>query len=155
MMQLSSQRDRLGVFVNGMSMKHFPMMLPHRVQANLLVTFYQSTIANHAEEDIREILGKKGPKWRLNMVSERPEMIARRENRAFYNEIQATAKELDIPFSHTTSATPSAAGLVPRGTAVVCGLGPVVDSLHTPLEAVQRVSLFQRTILLTEVLRKA
>lgn len=155
MMQLSSQRDRLGVFITGMTMKHFPRMLPHRVQANLLVTYYKSSIANQAEDDIRDILGKKGPKWRLNLVSERPEMLARRENRAFYNEIHATAEKLDIPITHATSATPSAAGLVPRGTGVVCGLGPNVDSLHTPLEAVQRVSLFQRTILLAEILRKA
>jgi hypothetical protein len=155
MMQLSSQSDRLGVFVTGISIKHFPMMLPHRVQASLLVTFYKSGIANQAEHNIRDILGKRGPKWRLNMVSERPEMMARRENRAYFNEIQAIAEELEIPISHTTSATPSVAGLVPKGVAVVCGLGPIVDALHTPLEAVQRVSLFQRTILLTEILRMA
>ena len=53
MMQLSSQKDRLGVFVTGLSMKHFPMMLPHRVQANILVSYYKSSSANKAEEDIR------------------------------------------------------------------------------------------------------
>ena len=155
MMQLSSQKDRLGVFVTGISMKHFPMMLPHRVQANILVSYYKSVSANKAEEDIHGILGKKGPKWRLNMVSDRPEMLARRENRAYFNTIHEIAKELEIPITHANSATPSVAGFVPKGIAVVCGLGPIVDSLHTPLEAVQRVSLFQRTILLAEILRKA
>jgi hypothetical protein len=155
MMQLSSQKDRLGVFVAGINVKNFPMMLPHRVQVNLLLSYYKSATANKAEDDIRSILGKKGPKWRLNMVSDRPEMVARRENRAFYNRIHEIAEKLEIPITHATSATPSAAGLVPRGVAVVCGLSPIVDAQHTPLEAVQRVSLFQRTILLAEILRMA
>ena len=154
MMQLSSQKDRLGVFVTGINIKHFPMMLPHRVQATLLVSYFRADIADKAEVDIRNILGGKGPKWRLNLLSDRPEMPVRRENRGFYTEIQEIANELEIPTSHATSAVPSVAGLVPKGVGVVCGLGPMVDSPHTPHEAVQRVSLFQRTILLSEILRK-
>jgi len=155
MMQLSSQKDRMGVFVTGISMKHFPMMLPHRVQVDLMISYYNSEVANKAEDDIRNILGKRGPKWRLNLISDRPEMTSRRENRVLYDEIVEIAHELDIPISHSTSAIPSVAGLVPRGVGVICGLGPSVDSPHTPHEAVQRVSLFQRTILLSEILRRA
>jgi len=154
MMKLSSQKDRLGVFVTNVKVKHFPMMLPHRVQMDLLVSYYNSTIVNKAEEEIRNILGKKGPKWRLNLVSDRPEMQARRENRTFFNEILEIAEELEIPIAHSTSAIPSVAGLVPRGVKVVYGMGPLVDAPHTPHESIQRVSLFQRTILLTEILRR-
>jgi D-alanine-D-alanine ligase len=154
MMQLSSQKERLGVFITGISVKRFPMMLPHQVQTNLLISYYKSEVADKAEHDIRNILGRKGPKWRLNLISDRPEMTLRKENRAFFNEVLEIADELEIPIAHTTSAIPSVAGLVPRGVGVICGLGPMVDSLHTPHEAVQRVSLFQRTILLTEVLRR-
>jgi len=154
MMKLSSQKDRLGVFVTNVKVKHFPKMLPHRVQMDLLVSYYKSAIANKAEEEIRNILGKKGPKWRLNLISDRPEMQARRENRTFFNEILEIAEELEIPISHSTSAIPSVAGLVPRGVKVVYGMGPLVDAPHTPHESIQRVSLFQRTILLTEILRR-
>jgi hypothetical protein len=154
MMQLSSQKDRLGVFVTGITMKHFPMMLPHRVQATLLVSYFKADTADKAEVDIRKILGGKGPKWRLNLISDRPEMQPRRENRDLYAEILESANELEIPLTHSTSAIPSVAGFVPKGIGVICGLGPIVDSPHTPHEAVQRVSLFQRTILLTEVLRR-
>lgn len=153
-MQLSSKKDRLGIFITEMAIKRFPMMLPHRVQAQMLISYYQAEMANKAEDDIRKLLGRKGPKWRLNLLSDRPEMIARKENREFLNEIMDVAKEFEIPISHSTSAIPSVAGLVPRGAGVICGLGPLVDSPHTPLEAVQRVSLFQRTILLTEILRR-
>jgi D-alanine-D-alanine ligase len=153
-MQLSSQKDRLGVFVSGINVKHFPMMLPHRVEASLLISYFSADVADKAEAEIRNILEGKGPKWRLSLISDRPEMPLRRENRDFYAEIQEIADELEIPISHSTSAIPSVAGLVPIGIGVVNGLGPTVDSPHTPHEAVQRVSLFQRTILLTEVLRR-
>jgi D-alanine-D-alanine ligase len=153
-MQLSSQKDRLGVFLTEMRIKRFPMMLPHRVQAQLWISYYKTELANKTEEDIRGILGKKGPKWRLSLLSDRPEMMARKENRDFLNEIMEIANEFEISLSHSTSAIPSVAGLVPRGVGVICGLGPLVDSPHTPHESVQRVSLFQRTILLTEILRK-
>ena len=119
-----------------------------------MISYYKSEVANKAEDDIRTILGKKGPKWRLNLISDRAEMPMRRENRAYFNEILEIADELEIPISHSTSAIPSVAGLVPKGVGVICGLGPMVDAPHTPHEAVQRVSLFQRTILLSEILRR-
>jgi len=154
MMQLSSQKDRIGVFVNGISMKSFPMMLPHRVQANLLISYYKSATADKVVEDIRNILGRKGPKWRLNLISDRPSMPLRKENRVLFSEILDIANEYEIPISHTTAAIPSVAGLVPEGVGVICGLGPQVDSPHTPQESIHRVSLFQRTILLSEILRR-
>jgi D-alanine-D-alanine ligase len=49
---------------------------------------------------------------------------------------------------------PSVAGLVPAGTAVVCGLGPVARDLYQPHEAVSRLSMLQRTLLLAEFLAK-
>ena len=44
------------------------------------------------------------------------------------------------------------AGLVPERTACLCGLGPVARDLGTPHEAVQRISLVQRTLLLARYL---
>ena len=119
-MQLSSPKERLGIFMTGISMKHFPMMLPHSVLATLLVSYYKSGIANKAEENIQNLLGKKGPNWRLKLVSDRPEMQSRQENRSFFDEILEIANELEIPLSHSTSATPFVAGLVPRGVGVIC-----------------------------------
>ncbi len=44
------------------------------------------------------------------------------------------------------------AGLVPEPASVVCGVGPVTRDRGTPDEAVQRISLVQRTLLLAEYL---
>jgi D-alanine-D-alanine ligase len=41
---------------------------------------------------------------------------------------------------------------VPVKTPCLCGLGPVARELSTPNEAVQRISLVQRTLLLAEFL---
>ncbi|MFC1850854.1 ATP-grasp domain-containing protein [candidate division CSSED10-310 bacterium] len=154
MMQLSSRKDRIGVFVTDIRAKHFPTMLPHHVQITLLVSYPKPAIAEQVEEKIRDILGKTNPKWQLNLISDRPAMPVRNANRAFFEDVKKVAIELDIPLSHETSAMPSVAGLVPEGVAVICGLSPAVDRPNTPHEAVQRISLFQRTILLTEVLQR-
>jgi D-alanine-D-alanine ligase len=44
------------------------------------------------------------------------------------------------------------AGLVPTEVPVICGLGPVVEDLYTPQERILRISLIQRTLLLTQYL---
>jgi D-alanine-D-alanine ligase len=44
------------------------------------------------------------------------------------------------------------AGLVPSSRAVICGLGPVARDVDTPQEAVLRLSLMQRTLLLAQYL---
>ena len=155
MMQLSSQKERVDVFMTDISAKCFPTRLPHRVQVTLLVSYSRPAVAAQAEEAIRGILGKKGPRWKLSVVSDRPAMADREDNRAFAEEVIAIARELEIPLSHETAATPSVAGLVPEGVAVITGLGPAVERTHTPHEAVQRISLFQRTVLLAEVLRRS
>ena len=58
----------------------------------------------------------------------------------------------DIPLDKESSVWPSAGGLVPARCAAVCGLGPAVRGLYTPQEAVLRISLMQRTLLLAQFL---
>jgi D-alanine-D-alanine ligase len=51
-----------------------------------------------------------------------------------------------------SSVLPSVAGLVPEKVPVICGFGPVAKNRYTPQEAVSRISLIQRTLLLSEFL---
>ena len=62
------------------------------------------------------------------------------------------ADRWEIPLADEASVWPSVAGLVPSKVPVLCGLGPVGEELHTPHEAVERISLVQRTLLLTQYL---
>ena len=64
------------------------------------------------------------------------------------------AERWGIPFFHESSIWPSVAGLASNSSAVVCGAGPVVRNLYTSQEAVQRVSLVQRALLLAQFLAK-
>jgi D-alanine-D-alanine ligase len=153
MSQLSSRKEYLDVFVTDISVRRFPRKLPHRVDATLMLSYVRPMSADEAEMKIRDILGKKGPKWQLSLVSDLPAMADRKDNRLFFGKVQKVARELDITLEHVTSATPSVAGFVPEGVPVICGLGPEVDRPYTPQEAVQRSSFFQRTVLLAELLR--
>jgi D-alanine-D-alanine ligase len=155
MVGLSSRKDRLEIFPAEVESKRFPRLLPHRVMATILVTYPDSEAADGLEERIRALLGKGGPKWQLNIVSDRPPMPERKRNKKLLKEVEAAAEEWEVPLGNETSVSPSVAGLVPDGTAVLCGLGPVVREPYTPHEAIQRISLFQRTLLLTGVLHGA
>ena len=66
--------------------------------------------------------------------------------------LEAVAREWEIPLRRESSTWPSVAGLVGSKTACVCGIGPVCRDWGTPTEAVQRISLVQRTLLVAEYL---
>ena len=101
---------------------------------------------------MHEILGKGNVRWELEMISDRPAMKARPKNRKLAKTLSQVAEQWEIPLKQESSLWPSIAGLVPTSSAVVCGLGPVAYQLYTPQEAVQRISILQRTLLLAEFL---
>ena len=69
-------------------------------------------------------------------------------------QLRGIAAEWDIPIDRESSLLPSVAGLAPEGTAVVCGIGPSAVNPFTAQEAVQRMSLVQRTLLLAAYLER-
>ena len=81
-------------------------------------------------------------------------MKERRTNLKLAKLLMATAEKWEIPLEQESSLLPSAGGLVPYKIPVVCGVGPVARDLYTPQEAVNRISLVQRTLLMAEFLAK-
>ena len=67
-------------------------------------------------------------------------------------QLQSLAAEWDIPLKRESSVWPSAGGLIPGPKGVVCGMGPVARDIYTADEAVDRISLMQRTLLLAQFL---
>jgi hypothetical protein len=116
------------------------------------MTYVDPAEADQVEAAMREILGKGGPKWHLTTLSDRPPMKDRVSNQRLARMLESVASKWEIPLHRETSAWPSVAGLVPARTASVCGVGPVCRDRGTPNEAVQRISLVQRTLLVAEYL---
>ena len=127
-------------------------MLPHRVDATLLVTYADAEKADAAEREVRSILGKGGLRWTLEVLSDRPPMRERKPSQALFKDVSRIAQDWEIPLKAESSVWPSVAGLAPEGVGALCGVGPIVRDLYTPQEAVQRISLLQRTLLLTQFL---
>jgi len=150
--KLSSRKDRVAIAASNIHTDAFPMLLPHRVEANLLLSYSETNLANSLERQMRDILGKGSVKWELEMISDRPPMKSRPKNRKLANTLSQVADQWEIPLKQESSLWPSIAGLVPASKTVVCGLGPVAHQLYTPQESVQRISVLQRTLLLAEFL---
>ena len=150
--QLSSPKRRLSIGVLDMRTERHAMFMPHRVEVSLMMSYLAPAHADETEAAMRRALGRGGPKWSLNRASDRPPMQHRPGNQRLVDALEAAAAKRDIGVERESSAWPSVAGLVPEGTAVVCGVSPAMMDGGTPDEAVQRISLVQRTLLLTEYL---
>ncbi|MFC1781717.1 D-alanine--D-alanine ligase, partial [Planctomycetota bacterium] len=154
MMELSSRNDRLTVAVSDIKSISYPMLLPHRIILTISVSYGDERMADTAERQIKEILGNGMVKYNLQMASDRPPMKLRNCNRHLAKKLTVIAEQWDIPIAQESSLWPTIGGLVPKGTGAVCGLGPVAKNLYTPQEAVQRISILQRALLLAEFLLK-
>ena len=79
-------------------------------------------------------------------------MKERRNSLQLSKPLASVAEKWEIPLSQESSVVPSVGGLVPETIPVICGIGPVAKDLYTPQEAVNRISLIQRTLLTAEFL---
>jgi D-alanine-D-alanine ligase len=150
--QLSSRRERTAVSASGIQAEAFPNLLPHRATATILATFPTRKAGDELHEKILEVLGKTSLSWSLEQVSDRPPMKTKKKGNYLLDGLSSIAAEWDMPFTTGSSVWPSVAGLVKAGIPVVCGMGPVVKDLSTTREAVERISLIQRTLLLSQFL---
>ena len=103
---------------------------------------------------MRILLKQNSFKWTLERVSDRPPMKERRNNLQLSKPLAGVAQKWEIAISEESSVIPSVGGLVPDDIPVICGIGPVARDLYTPQEAVNRISLIQRTLLTAEFLEQ-
>ncbi|MBW9263076.1 MAG: ATP-grasp domain-containing protein [Candidatus Thiodiazotropha sp. (ex. Lucinisca nassula)] len=148
--QLNDRKARLAVSTVNMHTHAYPRLLPHRVDATLQASFPNIRAADQLEERIRNILAEHQAE--LALLSDRLAMPSRRINNDLLKSLRETAKRWEIPLNTETSLWPSVAGLVPPKVPVICGMGPEARALYTGQEAVSRISIVQRTLLLAEYL---
>ncbi|MDH3347985.1 MAG: ATP-grasp domain-containing protein [Desulfobulbaceae bacterium] len=149
---LTVKKDRVAVAATEIQTDSFPMLLPHRVQVTLMTSYPTQKAGNELDEKIKQTLGKANIKWNLEMFSNRPPMRTKKRKNALVDGLKEVATTWDIPFGVESSMWPSVAGLASQGKSVICGMGPVVRDLYTAREAVERISIIQRTLLLSEYL---
>jgi D-alanine-D-alanine ligase len=152
--QIGSRQSRVAVQIGELRTKAFPLRVPHAISANILISHTSTKVADETEKKLREILSTRGARWRLEVLSDRRALEKRENSLQLAERLLATAKEWEIPLHRESSTWPSVAGLAPQDAAVLCGLGPVGQSLRTPDEAVQRLAVVQRTLLLAEFLHR-
>ena len=150
--ELSSNEKRLSVAAVDAHTSSFPMLLPHRLTATILMTYAKSSSADEAEARMRDILGKDEFAWEMDLVSDRPPLTRRRASVQLAKELAAIAERWEIPLAQQSSALPSVGGLVSASVPVICGVAPIARDLYTPKESISRISLLQRTLLLAQFL---
>ena len=154
MIELTSAKTRLAVEVLDIDSERNPMMTPHRVTAEIVVAYFAANDAEKVERRMREILGRRGRRWKLTQLSDRPPMKERAAGLRLARAFEEVAGKLELAAGRHASVWPSVAGLVPARVAAICGLGPACRDRGTSREAVQRVSLVQRALLLATFLSR-
>jgi len=148
----TSKESRLAVATADLKTESYPESLPHRATATVLVSFLEIKKADAVEKQMREIIKTRDFQSSLELLSDRPPMKRTAKTNQLYRELTAVAEQWEIPLERESSLSPSVAGLAPSSKPVVCGLGPVARDVDTPQEAVLRLSLMQRTLLLAQYL---
>ncbi len=149
---LNNKKARTGVSAVDFKTEAFPERLPHRVQVLIQASYPTVAKGKELHSALKKIFKGEGLKWNLISISERPPMLERKVNQKLIGNMQNIADHWDIPLFTESSLWPSTAGLVPGPVPTVCGLGPVAKDLYTSREAVSRISLVQRTLLMAQFL---
>jgi D-alanine-D-alanine ligase len=149
---LSSKKDRISLTATEIKTSALPALLPHQVTATLALSYQDSQLADIIEKRMMEMCKSHALTWRLKRISDRPAMNDSNAGLRIFKSLSDVARRWDIPLGQEASVLPSVAGLVPLEVPVICGIGPVARDLYTPREAVNRISLIQRTLLIAEFL---
>ena len=148
---LSSRSDRTAVSVSDIQSKAYPQLLPHQLRVVIQASYPKRDVGERLSDQIEQVFKGSGVTWHCAMISDRPPMLDASDS-IMLEQVREIAAEWDIPAEIESSLLPSVAGLVPADTPALCGVGPVAADLFTSQEAVSRMSLVQRTLLLSQYL---
>jgi D-alanine-D-alanine ligase len=149
---LTSKQKRIAVSTSEFKTESYSQMLPHRVVANILVSYLNLKDADAAEMLMRNTIKTKDFKCVFELVSERPPLKRSKKGDVLYRQLKDVADQWQIMLDREFSLSPSVGGLVPAKIPAICGIGPVARDVATPQEGVLRISLMQRTLLLAQYL---
>jgi D-alanine-D-alanine ligase len=147
---LSQKYKKLSIMVQDLRSEHYSILMPHRVEAVIGISYLKKQKADEAEAALRKILtpAQKNISVRLELVEDRPPMTRSGENNPMLESLIKISEHWKLPFGVGSSLFPSAAGVVPENVPVLCGFGPPGKDMFTPHEAIHRGELLQRTLLM-------
>jgi D-alanine-D-alanine ligase len=127
-------------------------MLPHRAISNVYVSYLNAKDADSVDESMRKAIKTRDFKCTLERISDRPPLKKSKKGEALYRNIKEIADQWEIPLDKEFSLSPSVGGLAPSKVPVICGVAPIARDVDTPQEAVLRISVLQRALLLAQYL---
>ncbi len=151
---LSLPEERLTVAVQEIYSERYSVLLPHRVRATVFVTFLDAALADEAETRLHQLFAPESGEHPetsvyIEKLEERPPLIPSESVNTLISRFRKISEDWKLPFGVESSLLPSAAGEVPEGVPVLCGLGPASRDMFTPHECIHRGELLQRALLLT------
>ena len=149
---LTSKKQYIAVSATDVKTDAFPLLLPHRVTAKLVLSYLDTDVADQVQLKIKKIFSGRLYSYKLDKISDSPPMKENKANIKLSQQLHKVAEKWDIPLKQSSSVLPSAGGLVSPGVPVICGIAPSAANLYTPHEAINRTSLIQRILLLAQFL---
>lgn len=148
---LSSAEEKLSVVLLEVQSDRYSVLLPHRLQATIYVTYLDEVLADRIEQRIRKIFIAKEKEINSNLekMEERSPLNRGKDSKALIETFTKLSNEWQLPFGVEGSLLPSAAGEIPANVPVLCGMAPASKEIYTPHEAIHRGELLQRILLLT------
>jgi D-alanine-D-alanine ligase len=150
--QLTSKQKRIAVATSDLRTESYPQMLPHRTISTVYVSYLNVKDAELVDDLMRKSTKSRDFRTTLELVSDRPPLKRSKKGDALYGRLKDVADQWEIPLNSEFSLSPSAGGLAPIKVPAICGMGPVAKDVDTPQEAVLRISVMQRALLLAQYL---
>ncbi len=154
--KMDKENKFLTVAIQDIQSSRYSMLIPHRVSANIFITYIDEIQAKKVESRVRKLFQtkKKGIKTYIEKLEERPPMIKTEKSEGLIEELRGISEKWNIPFDVESTLLPSAAGVISKECAVVCGMSPSSKNLYTPEESISRTELVQKTLLISQFLLK-
>lgn len=147
---ISDSENKLSVAILDLTSERYSVLLPHRVNATIYITYLEKDIAIDAEKKLYKILESKqrGLKTYIQKLEERPPLLRKRNNQILKS-LAKISSDWNIPFGTEASLLPSSAGEIDKKINVLCGFAPASNGLYTPNESIRRKELVEKILLLS------
>ncbi|MBU9723685.1 MULTISPECIES: M20/M25/M40 family metallo-hydrolase [Bacillaceae] len=148
--EISSDAKKLTVALQDVHSERHSVLLPHRVNATITVTYIDEALADNVEDQIRNTFktnSSEGMITYVEKIEDRPPLL-KKKNNPITKKLRQLSKDWNIPFGSESSLLSTAAGEVTSEVSVICGFAPASKGLYTPNEAIHRRELIERSLLL-------